>query len=549
MSESLRLDGIPAVLTADEFWNLFGHVEHESLDFKRAVSGDIRQTIPAMAMTSGGLIVHGVDREHQITGCPRSQKTVDRITRIANECGVEVQTRQVIVGDLELTITAVPEVRGRIVTSPDGRLLRRVGGDSQPLRGDSLARFVRVREEHSAEDDTVDSVQPADMSLVLVNQALTADGKQPVDRGALEQALVDLGVALPPSPPLGIRVVRAGVVLFADDPGRFIPGASVQLIRRTGLGPGPGPSIDREECRGPLPDALNCCMRFIERHTLRYEAVIGSRRERIPQYPEVALREAILNALAHRDYGLVGSTVDITIWDDRIEVKSPGPLPGHITAENMRLEHYSRNRRIMRVLKTLGLVEEYGEGVERMHREMEARLMEPPIFAPTPSSVTATLRNRFLVDVEDQAWLAMLSAHSPSVEERRALVAARREGSITPRRLKEILPDVKASVVLAGAAAKGLMVRVGERGGARYQLSDEIMLRAGGHSMEAQARKRQSLLDELRRRGSLSTAEGARLLGEDTAAVRHLLNDLVQAGLARAEGRTRARRYYLGGLE
>ena len=65
--------------------------------------------------------------------------------------------------------------------------------------------------------------------------------------------------------------------------------------------------------------------------------------------------------------GLDGATVDITVQDDRIEVRSPGPLPGHITIDNMRDEHYSRNPRIMRILKTVGLVEEYGDGIDRMY--------------------------------------------------------------------------------------------------------------------------------------------------------------------------------------
>ena len=69
-------------------------------------------------------------------------------------------------------------------------------------------------------------------------------------------------------------------------------------------------------------------------------------------------------------------------------MRSPGALPGHITIDNMRAEHYSRNPRIMRILKTVGLVEEYGEGIDRMYREMESRLMEPPMFEATAGSVT-----------------------------------------------------------------------------------------------------------------------------------------------------------------
>ena len=544
MARVLCLDDIPDRLTEEDFWAMFGRVEHETLDFKRGVPDDILKTIPAMAMTDGGLIVHGVTSDLKIGGCPRSQNTVDRITRFAGECGVDVRIRSMLVGESEITITEVPEIRGRIVTTPDGRLLRRVGGDSRPLRGDALARFVRQREDRPGEDEPLSEFQPVDVDLSALNEVLEADERPPVEREDALRSLVDLGVAEPGSSCLGVSVLRAAAVLFAHDPGKFIPGASVQLVRREGVGPGPGPTAARTECTGPLSRILDDCLRFVSLYTRQYAVVRGVKREALSEYPELVLREAILNALAHRDYGLVGATVDVTIWDDRIEVQSPGPLPGHITTENMREEHYSRNRRIMRVLKTVGLVEEYGEGVDRMYREMEARLMEPPIFSAADGSVTVTLRNRFLVDVEDQVWLSLLGQYPMTVGERRALVVARREGYVTPRRLRQVLGDTDVRGVLSGAVAKGLLVRVGERGGSRCELSDEIVLRAGSGGMEAQSRKGQLLYDEIQRRGSISTSEGVALLGESAAAVRGLLNGLVQMGLARAEGRTRGRRYY-----
>lgn len=450
-----------------------------------------------------------------------------------------------MVGDAQITLVAVPEIRGRIVTTPDGRLLRRIGGDSQPLVGDALGRFVRAREERSAEEETLIAFDLRDLELSALNEAVRADGRPAVRREGALRALVDLGVALPAAAPLSVQVLRAAAVLFARSPTAYVAGATVQLVRRIGVGPGPGPSTARVELDAPLPVLVERCLGFISEHTSRYEIVIGTRREVLPEYPETVLREAILNALAHRDYGLVGATVDITIWDDRIDIRSPGPLPGHITLDNMLEEHYSRNRRTMRVLKLIGLVEEYGEGVDRMLREMAARLMEPPLFTATPSSVTVTLTNRFLVDPEDQAWLALLGHHQLSTEERRALVVARREGEVTPRRLRQLFPTADVRDLLSAAVTKGLLVRVGEKGGTRYVLSEEVVLRAGSQGLEAQQRKRQRLLDEIRRTGSLSTADAAEILGEDPATVRHLLNDLVSAGLARATGRTRARRYHL----
>lgn len=535
---------IPPRLSQNDFWALFGRLEHAALDFKRGVPADIRDTIAAMAMTRGGLIVHGVDDRRTLVGCPLSRNTQDRITRIAAECGVDVQLRPIVVDDVELTICAVPEVRGRIVTTPDGRLLRRMGGDSQPLRGDAMGRFVREREHRAGEDEPVAMVEPAAFDLAAVNQALTADGRPAVKRRGIEHALTDLGVAVRAAPPLESRVLRAALILFASDPREHMRGAAVQLVRREGAGPGPGLVAAREECSGPLAETVACCLRFVSAHTRRFETVVGARRTQLPEYPGPVLREAIVNALVHRDYGLAGATVDITVCDDRVEVRSPGPLPGHITLENMRVEHYGRNPRIMRVMKTMGFVEEYGEGVDRMYREMEARLMEPPVFEATASSVTVTLRNRMLVDVEDQVWLNELDRDDVTADERRAIVAARRTGFVTPRDLRAMFPETDVAALLDQMVSKGLLTRGGRRGGTRYMLSDAMVRLAGNPELAAQNRRRQALLDEIRRRESLSTSEAAALFNTTPGVARGLLNDLVRVGLARAAGRTRARRYY-----
>jgi ATP-dependent DNA helicase RecG len=358
--------------------------------------------------------------------------------------------------------------------------------------------------------------------------------------------LIDLEVAKAAEPPLDPIVLRAAAVLFSEDPARSVPGAAIQIVRREGVGPGQGPVFERKEIRGPVPNLLDDALAFIDKHTSHKEAVVGTHRERIPEYPPTVLREAVLNALAHRDYGLAGATVDISIWDDRIEIQSPGPLPGHITLDNMRAEHYSRNRRLMHVLKLFSLVEEYGEGIDRMYQEMEERLMEPPHFTATESSVTVTLFHRSALSIDDQAWLSLLGHINLSPQERRILVQARHTEGVTPRELRRIFgQETDVEALLRGARAKGLLTQVGRGGGVRHVLSDEVVMRAGGGGVEARTRKRQSLLDEIRRRGSLSTAEAAAFLGEeDRAFVRQMLDDLVRAGEVLARGRTRARRYH-----
>jgi ATP-dependent DNA helicase RecG len=538
-----RLSDLPAQTTLPALLNLLGAIENDQLDYKREPAR-LKDLIPAFAMTDGGLIVIGINDDRSLYGCELTQKIADAITRPAKDVGVDVQLRPIEVDGVPVVVVAVPEVRGRIITTSDGRLLRRVGSEIHPLVGDQLARFVREREDVPGEEEAVPQVNVDDFHLTAINQALGLDGRAPVDLEEYLRALIDLDVAVPQAAPADPKVTVAAVILFAKDPRRFVAGAAVQLVRRSGVGPGTGPTEDRSELAGPLAQLVDQSINFVSKHTKRYQVVLGSRRVIWPEYPEEVLREALLNAFAHRDYGRRGTTVDVTVWDDRIEIRSPGGLPGPITLDNIRIEHYSRNRRIMRALKLLGLVEEYGEGIDRMYEFMDARLMDPPVIVASPDSVTVTLRNRFLVSVEEQVWLSMLGHLNLTSQERRVLAIARREGSISRRRIIQLLPEVNPDLLLRGAVAKGLLFRTGNAGGARYELSEEVIIRAGSSGVEAQSRKRQMLLDEIQQRGSLSTAEGASLLEEDTVLVRHLLNNLVATGLVVPRGQTKARRYY-----
>lgn len=543
MASLPRLSDLPAQTTLPALLHLLGAIGTDQLDYKREPAR-LKDLIPAFAMTDGGLIVIGINDDRSLYGCELTQKIADAITRPAKDVGVDVQLRPIEVDGVPVVVVAVPEVRGRIVTTSDGRLLRRVGSEIHPLVGDQLARFVREREDVPGEEEAVPQVNVDDFHLTSINHALGLDGRAPVDPEDYLRALIDLDVAVPQAAPADPKVTVAAVILFAKDPRQFVAGAAVQLVRRSGVGPGTGPTEDRSELTGPLAQLIDESINFILKHTKRYQVVMGSRRVIWPEYPEEVLREALLNAFAHRDYGRRGTTVDVTVWDDRIEIRSPGGLPGPITLDNIRIEHYSRNRRIMRALKLLGLVEEYGEGIDRMYEFMDARLMEPPVIVASPDSVTVTLRNRFLVSVEEQAWLSMLGHLNLTSQERRVLAFARREGSISRRRIIQLLPEVNPDLLLRGAVAKGLLLRTGIAGGAKYELSEEVIMRAGSSGVEAQSRKRQMLLDEIQQRGSLSTAEGASLLEEDAVLVRHLLNDLVATGLVVPRGQTKARRYY-----
>jgi hypothetical protein len=126
------------------FWARFGRVEHESLEFKESPY-HIREVIPAMAMSRGGQIVLGVSDDRRLVGCPLDQRTLDAVMRRAREAAVDVVVTPLRVAAVHLTLVTVPLVGDRIVTTSDGRLLRRVGSDNVPLLGDEVTRFVAAR--------------------------------------------------------------------------------------------------------------------------------------------------------------------------------------------------------------------------------------------------------------------------------------------------------------------------------------------------------------------------------------------------------------------
>lgn len=529
---------------------MVGPDEHEALDFKVTFRSDHQRHLAAMAMTSGGLIVLGIDHDaHRIEACPLTADLRDRITGTAQDIGLSISLRELEVAGRPITVVAVPEVRGRIVTTSDGRVLRRVGSASRPLVGDGLARFVRERTRIPAEEDELAAFDAASLSRAAINEVLEAAGRPRLEPGEdPSQVLVDLGLAeRPPGDPRGLVVHLAALIAFGEDPTTTVPGARVQLVRRQGRHEVDAPVSRRESFTGPIIDVVESVVETIVEGLPTFEAVTGLRRRESTIIPLTAIREVIVNAVAHRDYGLRNATVDVAVTDDSLTVQSPGPLPGHVTVANIRTEHYSRNPRLMHLLQIAGLVEDFGDGVDRIFEDMAERLLPEPVYVATDASVMVTLRASSALTLEQQTWLGTLSDVSLSRDDRRVLVVAREEGQVTRRRARDLSLEADAGQVLRSMVRRRLLEPRGRRGGKHYVLSSEVRARSGDTSILAEQARRNLVEEELHRRGDggLSTREAATLLGEDELrGARQLLNDLVQDEVAVARGRTSGRRYY-----
>ena len=149
MSPLPRSPAAPARLTRRAFWRRFGRLEHERLEFKRSAH-HLLESVVAMAMGEGGAILVGVADDRRLVGCAPVQDTLDRIGFVAFETEVELGVRLLAVGGVPVALVQVPAIRDRVVTTPDGRVLRRIGSANQPVRGDAVARFVRARDAAAA---------------------------------------------------------------------------------------------------------------------------------------------------------------------------------------------------------------------------------------------------------------------------------------------------------------------------------------------------------------------------------------------------------------
>jgi len=188
----------------------------------------------------------------------------------------------------------------------------------------------------------------------------------------------------------------AGVLFFAPDPQHFYPSLTITFLRFAGTTTArPDPEaplyLDNREFRGPIPAMIEAARAAVFQHVGRRAVVLGFRRQEVPDYPEIAVREAIINAVAHRDYTRVGSFIQIRLFDDRLEVQSPGGLAGGLTVNDLVHEQYTRNPRIMRLLEDLGYVERRGVGIDEMIAATQKVGLPRPAFEDRGTSFWVTL--------------------------------------------------------------------------------------------------------------------------------------------------------------
>lgn len=185
-------------------------------------------------------------------------------------------------------------------------------------------------------------------------------------------------------------------LLFAEHPQRWLPEASVRVLRYHGSERGTGARqrlVEDVRIDGPIPHQLSAARSAVaELLPSRQALTTQGRFGRIGLVPEDAWLEGLVNAVVHRSYSISGDHIRIEIFDDRMEIESPGRFPGIAAAPDpLRITRFARNPRIARVCADLRFGQELGEGIRRMFEEMRLAGLADPDYRQTSSSTRVTL--------------------------------------------------------------------------------------------------------------------------------------------------------------
>jgi len=339
--------------------------ENLHTDFKERLDSadELAKDLVCFANTDGGQLIIGVAKDQRVVGVSDPDAVNRLVDNVAfNNCEPPVSVVQEVLYDdgKKVVVINIPKGDQRPYRTNRGVYYIRTTSGCRQASREELLRLFQATESLYYDETPLPRLTLADLDLDAFDRYLETTGQPElmVDRKRL---LKNWGLLSGDHPTI------AGIVLFGRDPQRHLPFAQINAARFPGTDSSTEPS-DRKDLTGRLLDVIDQAERFLYLHLPIPHKIRGFEPEPRPELPKEALREAIVNAVAHRDYTVRGP-VRLFILDDRVEVHTPGRAPNTVDEEAMRAGvHVVRNPRIYARLSDAGLVTRAGTGVRRIIR-------------------------------------------------------------------------------------------------------------------------------------------------------------------------------------
>lgn len=372
---------------------------------------DMADEMAAIANTHDGVLVLGVDdKTREIDGIPVANLEITErfVYEICNESikpPVLFRAFRIQLPDSAGVAKPVLKIeipRSLFVHESPGGYFHRQGSSKRKMPPDYLARLFQQRSQARLirfEEHPVPQSGISDLSDELWRR-FTTRSNEPSEIVLLKRNLLfkkENGA---------IHASVAGVLLCSEHPERFLPNAFIEAVRYRGVRQDSNYQTDALKICGPLDQQINQVMAFLKRN----QTVMATKqphRVEVPQFSERAVFEAIVNAVAHRDYSIFGSKIRFFMFDDRLEIFSPGPLPNTVTIDSIALRQATRNELITSLLAETPVAESIGD--VRRGFYMEKRGDGVPIILHESEKLSGKIPLYRLID-NSELMLTILSA-------------------------------------------------------------------------------------------------------------------------------------------
>ncbi|RLB82320.1 MAG: hypothetical protein DRH17_06340 [Deltaproteobacteria bacterium] len=334
---------------------LLNSSEGKTLEFKRDLSSmkPILKTLVAFANTAGGTLIIGRKDDGELQGVPNVLRAEERLASAISDGIRPAMTPEIEIYSHEgkpLLVVRVPHWRGPFY-------LKAEGAEKGVAGPEIVAELQRSLVGFSYDQTPCPDLSVGDLDMEKIHRAFATVGRK-IDKQKLESLGVLVAYA-------GRRVLSyGGVILFGTDTARqrYFPDARVSCARFRGTDK--AEFIDRMDIDGGVLNAVEEVPRFIRRNTRLAAKIETMRRRDIPEYPEVAIREVLVNAIAHADYSLTGMRILVAIYADRMEIQNPGMLPFGMTMEEFKAGVSKIRNRVIACVSRVRLDRGVGERLQ-----------------------------------------------------------------------------------------------------------------------------------------------------------------------------------------
>ncbi len=446
--------------------------ESDDLEFKDSLklNNEIGQTVSGFSNSNGGTILVGVTDTGEVSGVEIGDSTLERLANQIKQ-NTDPQTYPKIttknIEGKDIVIIQVKESQEKPVFYRD-KAYKRVGKSTHRLNSSEIRRLAKNSgkklhwDEQICEEASLEDIEEEKVKWYLERREDVSGNTKPSDM-SLTDLLYNIGAVKKTGG--NFKPTNAGILFFAEKPQRYIPQSRLRAAKFSGREV-TRDFLDKDDFEGSVWEIVDDVEKFFRNNmkTFGFRTDLDFKRIDKQEYPIVALRECVINALIHRDYKRSGDT-RVLMFDDRIEIVNPGSFPEGVTPKNPK--HVPVNPVLSKLMYDVGLVEKYGTGIYMIREKCEEHGMPEPEYNIGPIETKVIFRSPgkavLLSELEERTDI--------NQRMREGLKYALREGSISNkeyRKINDVSHDT-ANNELTKLSDLDLLNRVGKGRATKYK--------------------------------------------------------------------------------